>query len=74
MTDFAVTNVAWDDNDVTATNGTVGTAIVAAQYAVITPTGPLEDMVIIYTNTYAGAIVPLVKAGAGAASLRASAT
>lgn len=67
MTDFAVTNVTWDDDDVVATNGTVGTAIVAAQYAVITPTGPLEDMVILYTNTYGGAIVPLVKAGAGAA-------
>lgn len=63
MTDFAVTNVTWDDSDVTATNGTVGTAIVASQTAVITPTGPLEDMVIIYTNTYAGAIVPVVKAG-----------
>jgi len=63
MTDFAVTNVTWDDNDVVATNGTVGTAIVASQTAVITPTGPLEDMVILYSNTYGGAIVPVVKAG-----------
>lgn len=63
MTDFAVTNVTWDDDDVTAFNGTVGTAIVASQTAVITPTGPLEDMVILYSNSYAGSIVVTVKAG-----------
>lgn len=63
MADFAVTNVTWDDDDRTAFNGTVGTAIVASQTAVITPTGLLEDMVILYSNTYAGSIVPVVKAG-----------
>jgi hypothetical protein len=71
MTDFAVTNVTWDDDDVVAVNGAVGTAIVASQTAVITPKGPLEDLVILYTNTFGGAIVPVVKAGAttaGAAS------
>lgn len=71
MTDFAVTNLAWDDDDFSTASAAVGTAIVASQYAVITPSGPLEDMVIIISNTYAGAIVPLVKAGstaAGAAS------
>ncbi|MEN6426108.1 MAG: hypothetical protein ABFE13_12135 [Phycisphaerales bacterium] len=63
MTDFAVTNVTWDDDDVTAFNGTVGTAIEASKTAVITPTGPLEELVVLYSNTYAGAIVPIVEAG-----------
>lgn len=72
MADFAVTNVTQDDNDVTAIGGTAGTAITASQTAVITPTGPLENMVIVYTNTYAGAIVPVVKAGASTAGAASS--
>jgi hypothetical protein len=64
MADFAVTNVTWGSKDFTTTSAAVGTAIVASETAVITPTGPLEEMVIEISNTYAGAIVPVVKAGA----------
>jgi hypothetical protein len=63
MADFAVANLTWDDDDFTTASAAVGTAIVASQTAVITPTGPLEEMVILISNTYGGAIVPVVKAG-----------
>lgn len=64
MTDFAVTSLTWDDDDFSTASAGVGTAITADAYAVITPTGPLEEMVILISNTVAGAIVPVVKAGA----------
>jgi len=67
MTDFAVTNITYSTKDFTTMSASAGTAITADAYAVITPTGPLEDMIIEITNTYAGAIVPLVKAGSSAA-------
>jgi len=40
-----------------------GTAIVAANTHVITPAGPLEEMVILVNNTFAGAKVFTVVAG-----------
>jgi hypothetical protein len=72
MTDFAVTNITWDDSDFTTMSAAAGMAIVASQTAVITPTGPLENMHIEITNTYAGAIVPVVKAGPTTAGDRKS--
>ena len=67
MTDFAVTSLTYSTKDFTTTSASAGTAITADAYAVITPVGRLEDLVIEITNTYAGAIVPLVKAGSSAA-------
>lgn len=63
MADTAVTNVVWDDNDGTSISAAVGTAIVAADTHVITPTGPLEEMVIIIRNTEASTNVVTVLAG-----------
>jgi hypothetical protein len=51
MADTAVTNITWDDDNVTSISAAVGTAIVSGDTHVITPTGPLEDMVIIVRNT-----------------------
>jgi hypothetical protein len=62
MADTAITNVVWDDNDVTSIAGT-GTAIVHANNHVITPTGPLEEMLIIVTNTEGSTNAVTVKAG-----------
>ena len=67
MTDFAVTSLTYSKKDFTTMSAAVGTAIVASQTAVITPVGRLEDLLIEITNTYAGAIVPVVKAGSSAA-------
>ena len=72
MADTAIPLVAWDDDDVTSIAGT-GTAIVAANTHVITPTGPLEELVIIITNTEGSTNVVTVLAGdnppAGSAGL-----
>jgi hypothetical protein len=62
MADTAVVNVVWDDNDVTSLEG-AGTAIVHANTHVITPTGPLEDMVIIVRNTEGSTNAVTVLAG-----------
>ena len=76
MADTAITNVTWDDDDVTSIEG-AGTAIVHANTHVITPTGPLEEMVIIITNTEGSTNVVTVLAGddppAGSAGLGAKA-
>jgi hypothetical protein len=73
MADFAVTNLTWDDNDGTSCAAGLGTAIDATKTAVITPTGPLENMVIIVRNTEGSTNVVTVKAGdnppAGSAGL-----
>lgn len=63
MPDTAVTNVTWDDDDVTSISALVGTAIVHANTHVITPTGPLEDMVIMVRNTEGSTNVVTVLAG-----------
>lgn len=63
MADTAVTNVTWDDDDVTDISSAIGTAIVHANTHVITPTGPLEDMVIIVRNTEGSTNVVTVLAG-----------
>jgi len=62
MADTAVVNIVWDDDDVTSLEG-AGTAIVHANTHVITPTGPLEQMVIIVRNTEASTNVVTVLAG-----------
>jgi hypothetical protein len=62
MADTAIVNVTWDDNDVTSLEG-AGTAIVHANTHVITPTGPLEEMVIIVRNTEGSTNVVTVLAG-----------
>ena len=73
MADTAVTNIVWDDDDGTNIAAGQGTAIVHANTHVITPTGPLEDMVIIITNTEGTTNVVTVLAGndppAGSAGL-----
>lgn len=51
MADTAITNIVWDDDDVTSISAAIGTAIVSGNTHVITPTGPLEDMVILVRNT-----------------------
>ena len=63
MADFAVTNLTWVDHDITPNDG-LGTALQTG-VATITPTGPLEEMVIYLTNTFAGAVIPRVEAGSG---------
>jgi len=64
MADTAVTNVAMVANDVTDIGLTLGTAIVAANTHVITPTGPLEEMTIIVRNTEGSTNAVTVLAGA----------
>jgi hypothetical protein len=72
MANTAISLVTWDDDDVTSIAGT-GTAIVHANTHVITPTGPLEDLIIIITNTEGSTNEVTVKAGddppAGSAGL-----
>jgi hypothetical protein len=63
MADTAITNVTWDDDDVTSISAAIGTAIVHANTHVITPTGPLEEMVIIVRNTEGSTNVVTVLAG-----------
>jgi hypothetical protein len=63
MGDTAVTNITWDDNDGTNVAAGQGTAIVHANTHVITPTGPLEEMVIMVTNTEGSTNAVTVKAG-----------
>lgn len=67
MADTAITSITWDDNDGTSCAAGLGTAIAAANTHVITPTGPLENMVIIVRNTEGSTNTVTVKAGAGAA-------
>ena len=67
MADFAITNITWDDDDGTSCAAGLGTAIDATKVGVITPTGPLENMVIIVRNTEASTNVVTVKAGSTAA-------
>ena len=67
MADTAVANVALvaatgEDHHILLTTG-LGTAIVHANTHVITPTGPLEDMVIMVRNTEGSTNVVTVKAG-----------
>ena len=71
MADTAVTNITWDDSDGTSISAAIGTAIVAANTHVITPTGPLENMVIMIRNTEGSTNTVTVKCGpttAGSAS------
>lgn len=68
MADTAITTVAQSKTLGTDVKAGVGTAIVAAEVSVITPTGPVEEMVILAWNTYAGAKTITIKAGAGVAS------
>lgn len=63
MADTAVTNITWDDDDGTNIAAGEGTAIVHANTHVITPTGPLEEMVIIIDNTTGSTKVVTVLAG-----------
>jgi len=63
MADTAITSITWDDNDGTNVAAGQGTAMDAANTMVITPTGPLEDMVIMVTNTEGSTNVVTVKAG-----------
>ena len=67
MADQAITNITWDDDDGTSISAAVGTAIDASKTHVITPTGPLENMVILIRNTEGSTNTVTVKAGAGAA-------
>lgn len=73
MADTAITNLTWDDDDVLDISAAEGTAIVHANTHVITPTGPLEDMVIIIRNTEGSTNAVTVLAGddppAGSAGL-----
>ena len=71
MADTAITSITWDDNAVTSISAAVGTAIVSGDVHVITPTGPLENMVILVRNTEGSTNTVTVKAGsttAGAAA------
>jgi hypothetical protein len=63
MADTAIVNITWDDNDGTDVAAGQGTAIVHANTHVITPTGPLEEMVIMVTNTEGSTNAVTVKAG-----------
>lgn len=63
MADTAITAITWDDNDVTNIAAGQGTAIAHANTHVITPTGPLEEMVIIITNTEGSTNAVTVLAG-----------
>lgn len=73
MADTAVTNITWDDDDGTNIAAGQGTAIVHANTHVITPTGPLEEMIIIVDNTEGSTNTVTVLAGndppAGSAGL-----
>lgn len=62
MADTAIVNVTWDDDNVTSLEG-AGTAIAHANTHVITPTGPLENMVIIVRNTEGSTNVVTVLTG-----------
>ncbi len=63
MTDFAVlTQDLAANGDFTIDTG-VGTAIDAAKVAVITPTGRLEDGVLVIQNTFNGAKVATIAVG-----------
>ena len=68
MADTAITSITWDDNDGTNVAAGQGTAMDAANTMVITPTGPLEDMVIMITNTEGSTNVVTVKKGASSAA------
>ena len=63
MADTAITNITWDDDDGTNIAAGQGTAIVDGNTHVITPTGRLEDMVIIVDNTEGSTNVVTVLAG-----------
>ena len=77
MADTAVVNITWDDDDGTNIAAGQGTAIVHANTHVITPTGPLEEMVIIIDNTEGSTNVVTIVAGddppAGSAGIGAKA-
>ena len=55
MADTTIVNTTWTDHDITDVHLHVGTAMDAANTMVITPTGPLEEMVILIRNTEADA-------------------
>jgi hypothetical protein len=63
MADTAVVNITWDDDDGTDVAAGQGTAIVHANTHVITPTGPLEEMIIMVTNTEGSTNAVTVLAG-----------
>jgi hypothetical protein len=63
MADYAVLNLTWDDNDGTDCAAGTGTVIDHTGTAVITPTGPLEDMVIIVRNTEGSTNVVTIEEG-----------
>jgi hypothetical protein len=63
MADTAITSITWDHNDGTDVAAGQGTAIVHANTHVITPTGPLEDLVIMVTNTEGSTNAVTVLAG-----------
>jgi len=63
MTDFAVLTQDLAANGDFTIDAGVGTAIDAAKVAVITPTGRLEDGVLIIQNTFNGAKVATIAVG-----------
>lgn len=68
MADTAITNITWDDDDGTNVAAAQGTALNASNTMVITPTGPLEEMVIMITNTEGSTNVVTIKKGVGQSS------
>jgi hypothetical protein len=63
MADTAIVNSTLSKTDVLNVKIGQGTALDAANTMVITPTGPLEEMVILITNTEGSTNVVTVKAG-----------
>ena len=68
MADTAITTVVQGKALGTDVKAGVGTAMVAEEVSVITPKGPVEEMVILAWNTTVAVKTLTVKAGAGVAS------